>query len=96
MEAPRLISLHGDGAVSVWFVSWPELRDAIGDDILTVPELKTLTSIDKGTPTVYNEVLLPLQHITMNAEGRLEDGRRFQFHATGTRAGRQVVRIRIW
>ena len=96
MEAPRLINLHGDGAVPVWFVRWPELQVAIADGELTVPELETLTSLKQGTAAVYDEELLPLKHITMNAEGRLEDGRRFQFHATGTRAGRQVVRIRIW
>jgi hypothetical protein len=98
MEAPRLINLHGNGAVSVWFVSWPELQGAIADGTLTVQELAELASIEKGTAAVYNEELLPLKHITMNAEGRLEDGRRFQFHATGTRAGMSgvLIRIRIW
>ncbi len=97
-EAPRLINVHGNGAVPVWFVSWPELRTAIEDGILTVSELETFESLEKGTATVYNEELLPLKHITMNAQGSLEDGRRFQFHATGARvaAGLQVVRIRIW
>jgi hypothetical protein len=102
MEAPRLINLHGDGAVPVWFVSWPELQRAIADGILTVQELAGLAPIKKGTATVYNEELLPLKHITIDAEGRLEDGRRFQFHVSLTGvppadccSGRQV-RIRIW
>ncbi len=95
-EAPRLINLHGNGAVPVWFFLWPQLQGAIGDGVLTVPELETLTSLKQGTATVYNEELLPLKHITMNAQGRFADGTRFQFHATGARAGLQMVRIRIW
>ena len=98
-EAPRLISLHGNGAVPVWFVHWPELQGAIADGILTVPELAALTPLKQGTATVYNEELLPLKHITMNAQGRFADGTRFQFHAVRTPAalpGMQVVRIRIW
>ena len=96
MEAPRLINVHGDGAVPVWFVSWPELQEAINDDgELTVPELETLQSLRKGTASVYNEELLPLAHITINALGQFDDGGRFQFHATGT-ASRVLIRIRIW
>ena len=94
--APTQSNLHGNGAVSVWFVSWPELKTAIADETLTVPELKTLLSLKKGTAAVYIEELHPSLHITINAQGRLDGGGRFQFHATGTRAGLQVIRIRIW
>ena len=95
--APTQSNLHGNGAVSVWFVSWPELQGAINDDgKLTVPELKMLPSLMKGTAAVYIEELHPSLHITINAQGRFDGGGRFQFHATGTRAGLQVIRIRIW
>ena len=94
--APTQSNLHGNGAVSVWFVSWPELKGAIADGKLTVPELKMLPSLMKGTAAVYIEELHPSLHITINAQGRFDGGGRFQFHATGTRAGLQVIRIRIW
>ncbi|MHC1766307.1 MAG: hypothetical protein AB9869_18740 [Verrucomicrobiia bacterium] len=96
---PRVASLHGNGAVPVWFVPWAELMDAMADDELTVAELEDLSlagSLMKGTATVYNEELLPLKHITINAQGRLEDGKRFRFHAVGTEAGLQVIQIRMW
>lgn len=95
-------NIHGLGAVQVWFVSWPELQVAIADGILTVPELGALGSLRKGTAALYQEVLHPLKHITMNAEGLLEDGRRFQFHASqsGTPPADccygPSVHIRIW
>ncbi len=95
-------NIHGLGAVPVWFVSWPELQTAISDGILTVPELEDLGSLRRGTAALYQEVLHPLKHITMNAEGLLEDGRRFQFHATGTGVPPAdccygpMVHIRIW
>jgi hypothetical protein len=95
-EAPRLINVHGTGAVPVWFVSWPELQGAIEDGILTVQELAALASLKRGTATVYNEELLPLKHITINALGGFEDGSRFQFHANGRHSGQLAVRIRIW
>ena len=95
-EGPRVINVHGDGAVPVWFMRWPELQGVIADLVLTVPELEGLTSLKHGTATMYNEELLPGKHITMNAQGRFADGKRFQFHAVGTLAGPQVVRIRIW
>ncbi len=95
-EGPRAINLHGDGAVPVWFVRWPELQDAIADGVLTVPELQGLKSLKQGLATVYNEELLPMKHITISSQGLLADGTRFQFHAMGTAAGLQVVRIRMW
>ncbi len=94
--APREINLHGDGAVPVWFVRWPELQGAMADDVLTVLDLEGLDSLVQGTATVYNEELLPLRHITINAQGHFPDGKRFQFHAVGTAAGLQAVKIRIW
>ena len=94
-EGPSQSNIHGNGAVSVWFVSWPELEDAVTDGELTVPELKSLPSLKKGTATVYNEELQPSAHITINALGQFDGGGRFQFHATGT-ASRVLIRIRIW
>lgn len=93
---PVQINLHGNGAVPVWFVSWAELQMAIADRNLSVPELETLSSLKMGTAEVYNEELLPGKHITISAQGRFEDGGRFQFHAVGTSVGFDVTHIRIW
>ena len=38
------MKLHGRGAVPVWFVKWPELRDAVADGVLTITELDALPS----------------------------------------------------
>jgi hypothetical protein len=101
-EAPTQVNFHGNGAVSVWFVSWTELQGAITDGELTVPELETLPSLKKGTAAVYNEELQPLKHITINAMGQFDGGGRFQFHVTGTGippadcCSGQQVRIRLW
>lgn len=95
-------NIHGLGAVPVWFVSWPELRVAIDDGVLTMPELGGLPSLRKGTAALYQEVLHPEKHITINAEGLLEDGERFLFHATGSVyhppdcCYGPKIKIRIW
>ena len=99
---PSQMNLHGNGAVPVWFVSWPALQMAVADWMLTRPELEALQPL-KGTATEYSEEVHPYAHIALNAQGRLdEDGRRFQFHAEGNASlpldccyGQQV-RIRIW
>ena len=96
------MNIHGLGAVPVWFVSWPELQVAIADGMLTMPELGTLKSLRKGTAGLYQEVLHPLRHITINAEGLLADGKRFQFHATESGypppdcCYGPKIKIRIW
>ena len=100
--APSQMNLHGNGAVPVWFVSWPALQTAVADRILTMPELEALEPLE-GTATEYSEEVHPYAHIALKAQGRLdEDGRRFQFHAEGMVSpplsccyGKQV-RIRIW
>lgn len=46
-----LTRLTGLGTVSVWFVRWPELQEAIAEGELTILELASLDSLRVGTAT---------------------------------------------
>lgn len=99
---PLLISLHGLGAVPVWFVSWPEFQRAIGDAKLDTDELEALPPLLKVSAGHYQETLHPtrstgrngLGMIEFNATGSLEDRRSFKVEAV--RAGpEQNMKVRI-
>jgi hypothetical protein len=79
---------RGLGAVPVWLVSWPELETAIADDKLTMPELEGLPSLQKGSASLYQETLHPLQmhpvgKMQIVALGDLPDGSSFQVQVSG-------------
>lgn len=87
-NAPIQVNLHGLGAVPIWFVSWPELQVALADDVLTVPELLTLPSLQMGFASFFKETQHPGDErpqgagngkIEISAHGALTDGRTFQF-----------------
>ena len=87
LSAPIQIHLHGLGAVPVWFVSWPELQDAIADDSLTMPELEGMPSLLTGSASFYKETLHPtggaqIPMINFVAHGSLESGQSFKVHVT--------------
>ena len=95
--APIFSNLHGLGAVPVWFVSWPELREQIADGVLTITDLASMASLQVGSASFFDERLHPIggaQHpnLSIVAHGRLLDGRSFQFEAT---ASLQIKSIRI-
>ena len=97
--APIQAVLHGLGAVPVWFVDQDELEAAISDGVLTIGELASLPSLERGEAWLYQEVLHPLEgavrdHLEFNARGYLEDGRAFRLHVQQNEA-KVVVRIRI-
>ena len=86
--APIQVNMHGLGAVPIWFVSWAELQAAIADDVLTVPELLSLPSLQIGSASFFKETQHPGPErpqgpgngeIEMTAYGTLTDGRTFQF-----------------
>jgi len=89
MVQPALISVHGLGAVPVWFVSWDEMQGAVADGILTIGELSELPSLMIGFASNYHEMLQPYPtlkgKIEYSAKGSLEDGRSFQVHAVWVR-----------
>ena len=88
--APIQFKIHGLGAVPVWFVGWPELQDAIADDILTISELAGMSSLITGLASFYTEVdknYTPLGSgylLEFVAKGLLEDGRSFKAAVTHT------------
>ena len=94
--APMQAKFNGLGAVPVWFVSWSELQAAIADDVLTITELQTLSSLQKGTATFFRETLHPTgganqPKLSITARGTLEDGRIFQLHHSGSVATVQTT-----
>ncbi len=98
-SAPIQSNLFGLGAVPVWFVRWPELKSAIADKMLVMPDLEALPSLQKGYASFYHETLHPtseLGHPSMIefvARGNLEDGRTFDVKATSTDADNTVTHI---
>lgn len=96
---PRFARFGGLGAVPVWIVSWPELEAAAADDVLTVPELMALPSLQMGTAAFYHETLHPTggaenPALSLTAFGTLVDGRSFGLHHSGRAGGvRSVIRI---
>ncbi len=84
-QAPIHTQSYGLGAVPVWFVRWPALRAALGDDRLTMSELNNLNPL-KGTASFFKETLHPSEAAqrTMTqvvARGLLGDGRTFDFES---------------
>ncbi len=104
--APIFSNLHGLGAVPVWFVSWPELREQIADGVLTITDLTSMVSLQVGSASFFDERLHSIgevQHpnLSIVAHGRLLDGQSFQFEATsslqehGQNTGLRIKSIRI-
>jgi hypothetical protein len=107
--APKIIESQGTGAVPFWFIPAGAVLDAVQDDVLTIGELAGLPGRIVGYASHFNEVLHPHPNppflgggghptpkIIQTAQGRLEDGRRFQFHITATRGVVRSTRLRIW
>ncbi|HZN03054.1 MAG TPA: hypothetical protein VFD06_05655 [Candidatus Polarisedimenticolia bacterium] len=80
---PILSSLHGRGAVPIWFVRAAELAAATADRVVTIGELGALPSLQKGVAGFYNEQnhifgVHQVSHFTLVARGALDDGRAFE------------------
>ena len=88
---PIKARMWGVGAVSIYFVKWPKLQEAVADYRITMAELNALVSAGHavvGTATFFVSELHPsggtaVPHIEMSAHGLLPDGRRFQFQVAG-------------
>lgn len=74
------------GDVPVSLVHWPELEAAIADDVLTMPELKALPSLQEGSASIYQETLHPLQ---MHPVGKM------QIVALGDLSGRSSFQVQV-
>jgi hypothetical protein len=80
---------RGKGAVPIWFVSWDQLQTAMLDGMLTVSELRGLSSLRIGTATFFHEVNHPLgaaqrDFLEIVAHGQFAEGGAFQFHVTAS------------
>ncbi len=94
--APLFTNLRGLGHVPVWFVSWPDLQVQIADGVLTIAELESMDSLQRGDATFFAERLHPLVNYNVVAHGLLEDGRSFNLEATSTSIARLTsVNIRF-
>ncbi len=80
--APLFTNLRGLGHVPVWFVSWPDLQDEIADGVLTIADLESMDSLQRGDATFFAERLHPYKNYNVVAHGLLEDGRSFNYEAT--------------
>lgn len=104
--APKIMTMHGTGAVPVWFVPVDSFREAVEDGELTIGELEAMDGLIKGSAAQYSGVLqpgplppelgggghlVPKQSIT--ATGELEDGRMFFLEWSGTSSGGEAIRI---
>ena len=80
--APLFTNLRGLGHVPVWFVSWPDLQVQIADGVLTIADLESMNSLQRGDATFFAERLHPYKNYNVVAHGLLEDGRSFDYEAT--------------
>ncbi len=100
---PIKMKTWGLGAVSIYFVKWPKLQEAVDDFELTMAELNALVASGDaliGTASFFEGELHPsggtaVPHIQISAYGRLADNRRFQFQVAGGDQSVLVRHIRI-
>ena len=87
-RTPVKVNMKGLGAVPVWFVSWADLQAAVQDNVLTVPELQSLPSLQIGSADFFQYTQHPGElrpqgegngKIEFVARGTLEDGRSFLY-----------------
>ncbi len=94
--APWKSKSFGRGAVPVWFVAWPELQDALSDDVLTIGELAAMASLKTGTADNFQEELHPVEaaknaKINFVASGSLDDGGSFWVHGRASSASGKLM-----
>jgi hypothetical protein len=109
--APIHSRLRAIDTVEIWFVSWPALSLEVQDGQLSIGELSSMSSLRRGSATLFSETLHPLgpshaHNIALEALGYTDDGARFLFHVavTGAPGGvccspdakQQEVIIRFW
>lgn len=91
---------YGLGAVPIWFVELSEPQPAINDGVLTVSELVSLSSLEKGSAVFFKETLHPFQSAQQTktqivAQGILDAGGSFFFQAEETHNQLKHVRIQF-
>lgn len=88
---PFKVSLHQIDEVPVWFTTWADTVEFLDTHnwTITIEDLRGLSSLIKGSATLYHEELHPVNGTAkvgkhnFSAKGSLEDGRSFSFHSAG-------------
>lgn len=106
--APKISTMKGAGAVSIWFVPADAIDQARQDNILTVNELAGLEGLLVGYANQFEETLHPHPlppelgggghpnpKIVINAHGQLEDGRQFNLHITQVEEEIKAIQIQF-
>jgi hypothetical protein len=91
---PVLAVSTGD-AVPIWFVRWSAYQTAMADGVVTIGDVNAMQPL-RGIATTFNETLKPRtgDHLTViTANGRLADGRTFDFHVTHVGDVSRALRI---
>lgn len=104
--APKIV--NSSGAAIVWFVPAAVIAQAMQDGELTIGELAGLEGLLVGQAQQFNEVLHPHplppelgggghpnHKLVQNAQGELEDGRRFSLHITEVNDELRAIQIRF-
>lgn len=78
-----VLSRNAVPELPVWFVQWPDLRDAIDDGVLTIEELRDIPSLVTARAHWFEERLYPNggadnPGISLRASGDLNGGGRFE------------------
>jgi hypothetical protein len=107
--APKVIQMHGTGAVPYWFIPVGAVMEAVQDGVLTIGELDALAGVVKGHASHFAETLHPhpnppflgggghpVPKLIQHASGVLTDGRRFQYHIATVDGGGGTTRLRFW
>lgn len=99
-EAPIQVMSFGLGAVPICFVTMTDLRNALLDDVLTVDELLSLSSLKKGSAVYFKETLHPSQAAQQTktqivAKGTLDHGGSFFFQVEETHDQLKHVKIQF-
>jgi hypothetical protein len=92
---PLQVTTHGPA--QVWFVQWTDFQAAMADGVVTMAELTALQPL-RGVANQFNEMLQPRMenhHVVITSQGRLDDGRRFQFNVNHPGDATQSILIRI-
>jgi hypothetical protein len=105
---PKIVTTSGDGAVPVWFVPVGAIQPALQDGVLTIGELAGLEGRLVGYADHFNETLHPHPlppelgggghpnpKLVQNAQGQLEDGRRFSLHITEVNDELRAIQIQF-
>lgn len=85
------------GGAQIWFVSYPAFEAAAVDGHFTMDELLALQPL-RGQAEHFHEMLNPRMenhHVVITSQGRLEDGRRFQFNVNHPGDRTRTLEIRI-